>query len=326
MRVLITGALGHIGSKFIHSLVPGAYDEVVLLDNLSTQRYCSLFDLPRQVPFRFVKQDLCTGDLIKLFEGIDAVVHLAAVTDAVESFANGQQVERVNFEGTIRVAEACIASGCRLVLLSTTSVYGTQKDVVDESCSRDELKPQSPYAASKLQAEEWLQNIGRPRGLRFVICRFGTIFGPSIGMRFHTAINKFVLQAVLGEPLTVWRTALEQKRPYLDVEDAVRALRFVVDGDHFDGGVYNVLTANATVRQIVDVIRARIPDVEVKLVDERIMNQLSYEVLCDRFRALGFTPTGRLDRGIEATIDLLASLHGLAADPSSRLISDGSPA
>ena len=66
MRLLVTGALGHIGSRFIHSLKPGDLDEVVLLDNLYSQRYASLFDLPDGVPIRFVSEDVCTGDLEKL--------------------------------------------------------------------------------------------------------------------------------------------------------------------------------------------------------------------------------------------------------------------
>ena len=120
MRLMITGALGHIGSRFIHALRPGDYDEVVLLDNLSTQRYCSLFNLPEGVPFRFVEADVCTSDLEGYLAGIDVVLHLAAITDAANSFAIQEQVEQVNFEGTRRLAEACARHGCRLIFLSTT--------------------------------------------------------------------------------------------------------------------------------------------------------------------------------------------------------------
>ena len=142
MKLLITGALGHIGSRFIHSLKPGDYEEVVLLDNLSTQRYCSLFNLPAGVPFRFIEDDVCTVDLEKCFSGMDVVIHLAAITNAAGSFEIQEQVERVNFQGTERVARACVACGCKLIFLSTTSVYGTQEEVVDENCSVEELTVQ----------------------------------------------------------------------------------------------------------------------------------------------------------------------------------------
>ena len=60
--------------------------------------------------------------------------------------------------------------------------------------------------------------------------------------------------SVMGEPITVWRTALHQKRPYLDLTDGVRALKFILQGKRFDNRVYNVVTDNSTVSDIVDVI------------------------------------------------------------------------
>jgi nucleoside-diphosphate-sugar epimerase len=304
MRILITGALGHIGSRLIRSLPPAAYEEVVLLDNLSTQRYSSLFDLPEGVPYRFVEADVCDADLDGLLAGVGAVVHLAAITDAAGSFAVPEAIERVNFEGTRRLALACAARGCRLIFSSTTSVYGVQTEVVDEDCPIDGLRPQSPYADTKLRSEQLLQSMGGSDGLRHVICRFGTIFGKSIGMRFHTAINKFVWQACMGQPITVWRTAMDQKRPYLDLGDAVEAIGFIL-GDDRISGLFNVVTTNSTVYDIVAIIRKHIPDVATTLVDSPIMNQLSYEVSSARVRSFGFEFQGELEQGISETIRLI---------------------
>lgn len=309
MKILITGALGHIGSRFIHGLNPADYERVVLLDNLSTQRYCSLFNLPEGVPFQFVEDDVCSANLERYFRGTDVVIHLAAITNAAGSFEIQDQVEQVNFVGTECVARACIKAGSKLIFLSTTSVYGTQKEIVDEECSLEELKPQSPYASSKLRAEQLLQTLGQSDGLRFFIGRFGTIFGTSIGMRFHTAVNKFCWQACAGQPITVWRTALNQKRPYLDLGDGIRALDFVLRTDRFDNQVYNVVTENATVGQIVDCIRLYVQGVQVEYVDSRIMNQLSYSVACNKFHALGFQFKGNLDQGIEDTIRLIRGIR-----------------
>jgi len=305
VRLLVTGALGHIGSRFIHSLKPGDLDEVVLLDNLYSQRYASLFDLPDGVPIRFVSEDVCTSDLEKLLASSDVVIHLAAITDAAGSFDNQKEVEKVNLDGTRRLAEACVATGCKLLFLSTTSVYGVQKGEVDEDCPVDQLKPQSPYADSKLKSEFLLQEMGERDGLDFVICRLGTIFGVSTGMRFHTAVNKFCWQAVMGDPITVWRTALDQRRPYLDLSDAVRALKFFLERELFDRRVYNVVTINATVRDVVDTISEHVPDLSVEYVDSPIMNQLSYHVLSQRIAALGFKPQGSMAQGIAETIKLL---------------------
>jgi len=312
MKIVITGGLGHIGSRWIHGFRAGELEEVVLLDNLATQRYSSLFNLPAGVKFRFIEDDICTAKLEKCFEGADVVVHLAAITNAAGSFDIQEQVERVNYLGTERVARACAASGSRLVFLSTTSVYGTQESVVDEYCRIDELKPQSPYAESKLRGENLLKSLGESAGLKFIICRFGTIFGTAIGMRFHTAINKFCWQACLGQPVTVWRTALNQRRPYLDLGDAERALSFILDNNLFDNEVYNVLTINATVGDILDLIRAHVPGLRIEFVESPIMNQLSYTVAVEKFKARGFQFYGDLARGIRETLDLIRNMGPLS--------------
>jgi len=124
-------------------------------------------------------------------------------------------------------------------------------------------------------------------------------------MRFHTAVNKFCWQAVMGIPLTVWKTAYEQKRPYLDLDDCVRAIAFSIENHLFDGRVYNVVTANATVHNVVDHIRAHVPDLQVNFVEHRIMNQLSYEVLNTRITNAGFRIERDFGQGITDTISLL---------------------
>ena len=308
MKLVITGALGHIGSGLIHSLGPDVASEVVLVDNLATQRYCSLFNLPEGVSWRFVEADVTTANLEELFAGAAAVIHLAAITNAAESFAIAEEVERVNNFGTQRAALAAAAVGAPLFFPSTTSVYGVAAGLVDENCAPEQLQPQSPYAESKLEAERFIVRLGETSNLKFFIARLGTIYGASIGMRFHTAVNKFIWQACVGQPLTVWRTAFDQKRPYLDLRDAVRAMRFVVEHRLFNNEIYNVLTENLTVRDIVDSIRAQVPELEVRLVDSQIMNQLSYEVERAKFMSQGFQFHGDFRRGIEESVSRLRAL------------------
>ncbi|MBI2890642.1 MAG: SDR family oxidoreductase [Nitrospirae bacterium] len=306
MRIVVTGGLGHIGSRLIRHL-PETFEnpEVVIVDDLSTQRYCSLFELPRTARYRFVEADITTVELDPLLRGADAVVHLAAITNAEGSFDQKDKVAKVNAEGTQRVADTCVRAGCPLVFFSTTSVYGPQDEVVDEDCPESVLRPQSPYAQSKLSAERYLQSRGT--ALRWVAFRFGTIFGTSVGMRFHTAINKFCWQAAMGQPLTVWRTALNQKRPYLDLTDAVAAIEFVLARQLFDRRIYNVVTTNTTVQEILDLISRVVPDHLVKYVDTPIMNQLSYSVSPARLINLGFRYEGNLEQGIRSTLSWLES-------------------
>ena len=306
MKFVITGALGHIGSRLVRELPLLLPDiDIVMIDDLSTQRYCSLFNLPTQTTYSFIQGDLLKLDLKSIFAGTDVVIHLAAITNATKSFGNQEQVEYVNYTTSLRVAETCVATNAKMFLISSTSVYGTQKSQVDENCSPDELNPQSPYAATKLKEEVMVKQKCLKEGLQGIILRLGTIFGTSPGMRFHTAVNKFCWQAVMGTPLTVWETAYNQKRPYLDLVDTIRAIAFFVTSNQFNGKVYNVVTLNATVKEVVNSIQEFIPNLKIKFVTNKIMNQLSYEVLPAHLNEENFIFKGNLKQGLKDTISLL---------------------
>jgi nucleoside-diphosphate-sugar epimerase len=276
--MIITGALGHIGSRLIRHI-----DGVVAIDNLSTLRYSSLFNLPK--PVEFIESDAIKDKLD--FSGHEVVVHLAAKTDAANS---DNDTLFHNLEATRKVVDECKRVGAYLIYVSSTSVYGQAGGIVDED---SELNPQSPYAEAKILEESLLH------GSFHCILRFGTIFGSSPGMRFHTAVNKFIWNYAHGLPVTVWRTALHQKRPYLDLSDAVEAIKFC--SEKRPTGAYNVLTMNATVNDIL----SELPGSIIKYVDSPIMNQLSYEVSRKKFESLGFTFKGDIKKGIAETLRLL---------------------
>lgn len=306
MKLIVTGALGHIGSRLIRELpllFPNV--EIVMIDNMTTQRYSSLFNLPSNGKYTFIEGDILKLDLNPIIKGADAVIHLAAITDATKSFDNQEQVEHMNYTASLRVSESCVASGVSMFLTSSTSVYGAQEEQVDEDCKLEEIKPQSPYAETKLKEEALIKSKIVNEGLRAVILRLGTIFGTSPGMRFHTAINKFCWQAVMCRPLTIWKTAYDQKRPYLDLKDAIRVMEFFLKNNKFDGRIYNVVTLNSTVREMVDIIRVFVPGLVTEFVDSKIMNQLSYQVINKHLTGKEFVFQGDIKKGIEDTIILL---------------------
>ena len=121
-------------------------------------------------------------------------------------------------------------------------------------------------------------------------------------MRFHTAVNKFCWQACLGEELTIWETAYHQKRPYLDLTDAARAIIFSIEKNLFKNTTYNVLTNNLAVKDVSDTIQKYIPGMKIKFVKNKIMNQLSYEVSSKKFLEEGFLYQGDLEKSIQDTI------------------------
>ena len=145
--------------------------------------------------------------------------------------------------------------------------------------------------------------------LKVIIFRFGTVYGPSTGMRFHTAVNKFCWQAAMGQPITVWKSAYDQYRPYLDLNDASRAILHSINFLDFNGDIYNVLTNNTTVRNIVKIIKKEIPTLKIKKVDHQIMNQLSYEVSNKRFKSTGFKFSGSIEKSIIKTLNLIKNAN-----------------
>jgi nucleoside-diphosphate-sugar epimerase len=309
MNICISGALGHIGSKLIRNLSIPDIEIVSLVDNLLTQRYSSLFALPDGIDFIFYQIDINSKEMRKIIENSDVLIHLAAVTDAEKSFEKINEVEEINKKGFEYVANLCADSGCSLLFPSSTSVYGSQNELVDENSLEEELKPQSPYADSKIYSEKLMAELAQKKGLKYVIFRIGTIFGYSIGMRFHTAVNKFIWQASTGQPITIWSTALNQKRPYCDLDDCIRAINFFVAKDHFDNQIYNIVTDNFTVQDIIDVIKKHVPEIQISFVDSPIMNQLSYEVSNKKSIGLGLTYNGNIEDGIRESLLKLRNVN-----------------
>lgn len=299
--ILITGALGHIGSRLIRELDSRLVGKIIMLDNLESQRYCSLFNLPGKFKYEFIEADVRTCDFEKILNDVDAVIHLAALTNAEGTFDKVKEVEEVNFDGLKRVADVCLKKKIKLLFPSTTSVYGSAEKIVNED---SELLPQSPYAESKLKAENYLKTL-KLKGLDYVICRFGTIFGFAPGIRFHTAVNKFTWQALNNKPISVWKTAYKQKRPYLYLGDCINSINFILERNLFNGEIYNILTSNFTVEEIVEAIKVYAPNLEVEFVKSKIMNQLSYDVSDMKFNSLGFKPKGNLVSGVGETFKQL---------------------
>ena len=305
-KILITGALGHIGSKLIRDLPKILKKtEITMVDNFITQRFSSLFNLKKNNKYKFYEIDVMKNkmELEKIIKKNDIVIHLAAITDAANSFNNPELVEKNNLNATKIIAGISAKQKKKLIFISSTSVYGTQEKTVDENCKKSELQPQSPYAVTKLKEEKVIKDFVKKEKLKAIICRFGTIYGFSPGIRFHTAVNKFCFQAVFNQKITIWKTAYNQKRPYLDLIDAVNAIAFIINKNIFDGEVYNILTENLTVKQVISAIRKNIKKTKIKYVSNQIMNQLSYEVLNKKFKDKGYIFRGNFQKSITKTID-----------------------
>ena len=246
MKVLITGACGHIGSfvaENIHKIK--SISKAILVDNLKSNRFNSLYNLERKNNLSFFLRDLNNLKTLNDFHNVDVIIHCASMTNAEKSFGKEKEMYKNNLNCLKTVMKYCKNRNTKLIHLSSTSVYGKQTDLVDENCEKKFLRPQSPYAEIKLIEEKLLKK--NSNKLRYNTFRFGTITGVSKGIRFHTAVNKFCFNAAIGEKIKVYKTALHQYRPYLSIRDSFDVFKFCLEKNFFENDIFNILSGNFTV-------------------------------------------------------------------------------
>lgn len=299
MKIVVTGALGHIGSKIVQ-LLPRHFPEaeVHLIDNLSSGNHDSIEPLPEH--YKFYQQDILHCDLESLLENADFAIHLAAQVDP-QNYTDHQDI---NHRMTQKVADACLQTNTCLIFPSTTSVYGVSHPSISE-VFEEAVIPQTPYARDKYTSELYLKKL-KPKGLRYHIFRFATIFGVSPGMKFETAVGKFCRDALTKSRVQVWSSALKQIRPYLDIKDAVNAIFFAVSSNKLpEGGIHNVATWHACIEDVLSEIRYHMP-FDLELTESARMNSLSYKVSCEKIMKQGFVFEGNISQGIRETLAFLS--------------------
>mgnify|MGYP000418569463 FL=1 len=300
MNLLITGGMGHIGSKLINRLSSlDKIKKIIIIDNFYSERYISFINLKNRKKIIFFDEDLIHFNLNKIKNKIDCIIHLASTTNAEKSFSNRKKVMDNNVEITNKIL-ALGNKNTKIIFASSTSVYGSQYKIINSKNNQLNISPQSPYAESKILCE----NIIKKKSENYCIMRFGTIFGMSDGMRFHTAINKFCYQASLDKKITIWKKFYKKKRPYLDLNDCVRSIIFTIFNQKIKNETLDVVTVNLKVIEIIKEIE-KLKKIKKTFVNTKILNQLSYEVHSDRLNSLDFKFNGNLFNSIHKTIKKL---------------------
>ncbi|BBY99732.1 SDR family NAD(P)-dependent oxidoreductase [Mycolicibacterium fallax] len=224
MRALVTGAAGFIGSTLVDRLLADGHS-VVGVDNFATGRARNLEHLAEHPEFFFVEADIAEADLVAVFaEFSPAVVfHLAAQIDVRASVANPAFDATVNVTGTLRVAEAARQTGVRKVVHTSSggSIYGVPSSFpVSETVPVD---PRSPYAASKVCGELYLQTFGHLYGLACSHIAPANVYGPRQDPHGEAGAVAIFTRALLeGTPTTVFGDG-SNTRDYVYVDDVVDA-------------------------------------------------------------------------------------------------------
>ena len=305
-KIIITGGLGHIGSYLTNELLKLKKNiHLILIDPLYSQRYPSLFNISKNKnKLSFYDIDVKSNESQKIFKNAKIIIHLAAKTDAANSFGKEKEYLENNLNATKKIIQIAKKNNSLLIFPSSTSVYGTMKknDTIEES-DINKLFPQSPYAKIKLIEENLIKKELNKN--KYLILRLGTIIGPSKGMRFHTAVNKFCYQACLNKKITVWKSAYKQVRPYVTLKDVFKSIFILINISDKKklNQTYNLVTKNVSVKEIINFIKIK-KKIRLKFVNNKIMNQMSYNISNKKIKKLGFNPQKSIKNEIFKTINL----------------------
>lgn len=315
MKVLVTGGAGYLGSVVTHHLLKQRH-VVRVLDSLLHGG--STLPLVTDDPsFEFVQGDVRSADTVnKALDGMDAVVHLAAI---VGDPACGQQpalARKVNQDASLQLVESSRLHGIeRFIFASTCSNYGRIADPSQYVTEESDLRPVSLYAETKVAVEEALLQTPSGKNTTATILRFATLFGLSPRMRFDLTVNEFTMELVTKRILVVYGEQFW--RPYVHVRDAARAIALVLTAStkQVGGQVYNVgdTGENYQKGQLVELIRTKIDgEVEIEHVD-KAEDPRDYRVSFEKIkRELGFHITRTVEDGI---LEIISAIRdGIIAD------------
>jgi nucleoside-diphosphate-sugar epimerase len=304
MNILITGGAGFIGSHLVRWLL-GQGHTVRVLDNFSTGRR-ELLD-PLRMAITLIEGDICDFATVRdAVQDIEIVFHLAAMVSVTQSIEQPLQAQAINAMGSLHVLEAARLAGVRrIVQASSCAVYGDPEHLpVGETEPPD---PLSPYAATKLAAEQSGQLYTKLYGVETVALRFFNVYGPhqDPASPYAAVVPRFIAALRQGLQPTIYGDGL-QSRDFVFVGDVVQALWTAALSPKTIGGVFNIGCGKAySVLQLVQVLSELLNmPVQPHFAPARSGEVRHSRADVSRFAArTGFRATVELREGLQTTLN-----------------------
>lgn len=305
-RYLVTGAAGFIGSSLVRALVKRG-DEVRGIDNLATGKRENLREVMDRIDFR--QTDINDADAMHhACEGVDFVLHQAAIPSVPKSVLDPLGSNRANVDGTVNVLVAARdAKVKRVVYAASSSAYGDTPTLPKHEAMTP--NPISPYAVAKLTGEYYMISFYRCYGLETVCLRYFNIFGPhqDPSSPYSGVLAKFSLQMLRGEQPTIFGDG-EQSRDFNYIDNAVSAnlLACAAPASECAGRVFNIATGKrATLNETFELMKPMTAYAgAIKYGPERggdIKHSLADITLAQKH--LGYKPLVSFEEGLRRTVE-----------------------
>lgn len=306
MKILITGNLGYIGPWVTRQLRARYPDAVLLGMDTGYFAHCltNTFRVPETLLDAQYYADIRTFPA-DVLPGVDAVVHLAAISNDPMGNVYEDVTFDVNYRAAIALATQAKAVGVRsFVFASSCSVYGSADD--KPRTERSEVSPLTAYAKTKVLTEQGLSALA-DSGFNVTCLRFATACGMSDRLRLDLVLNDFVACAVSAGRITVLSDGTPW-RPLINVQDMARAIQWAVGRDPHAGGHFLVVNAgsdawNYQVRELAIAVAQAVPGTEVSINREAPPDKRSYRVDFSLFQALA--PEHQPQADLLGTLDAL---------------------
>ena len=307
---LVTGGAGFLGSHLIDRLME-AGEEVICLDNYFTGRKANIARWIGHPRFELIRHDVT--EPIKL--EVDRIWHLACPASPIHYQFNPVKTAKTSFLGTYNMLGLARRVGARLLLASTSEVYGDPEvHPQPESYwgSVNSIGVRSCYDEGKRIAETLCFDYQRMNGVEVRVARIFNTYGPRMLLDDGRVVSNFIVQALRGEPLTLYGNG-SQTRSFCYVSDLIEGLIRLMNGSN--SGPINLGNPDEfTIRQLAELVRMRInPDVQLieKPLPQDDPQQRQPAIDLAR-QQLDWQPTVSLEQGLVPTIDSFRNLLGLA--------------
>jgi dTDP-glucose 4,6-dehydratase len=303
MRVLVTGGAGFLGSHLCRTLLERG-DEVVCVDNLSTSRPDHLAALQHYPGYLFIEADVCASP--HLDGAFDKVAHLACPASPDEYLRLPLETLAIGSHGSEFVLDVARRSGCRVLLASTSEIYGdplVRPQNEQYWGNVNPIGPRSVYDESKRYAEAMFSAHRRTLQTDTAIVRIFNTYGPGLRPNDGRVVSNFVAQAIAGDPLTIYGDG-SQTRSFCFVTDLVAGLVKMLDAD-VSGPINLGNPTEITVRELARIV-LEMTGSSSAIIERPIPEDDPTTRRPDITRAkelLGWEPAVGLRDGLAATID-----------------------